>query len=143
LSKDEFQPGLPDGLFSYQTPNLGLHILESLGIEKFSIFYDHLEHITTISYFYDNLVYFMVVWCIFPLWYVWTKKNLANPMSANVGQSYCLERCNPVEKYGSIDRLLQIRKRLIIWNKKGVFCPGPAALSSGIVYACYRGSWDW
>jgi hypothetical protein len=43
------QPGLPDGLFSYQKSQFGC-ILEGLGMENVGIFYDRLEYFTDIWY---------------------------------------------------------------------------------------------
>jgi hypothetical protein len=51
--------------------------LEGLGKENVVIFYDHLEYFTAIWYNYGLFVQFVVIWYIFPFWYVWTKKNLA------------------------------------------------------------------
>jgi phosphotransferase system glucose/maltose/N-acetylglucosamine-specific IIC component len=51
--------------------------LQGLGIENVVICYDHLEYFTAIWYNLWPFVYFVVIWYIFMLWYVWTKKNLA------------------------------------------------------------------
>jgi hypothetical protein len=57
----------------------------------FAIYFDHWEYLMTIGNIlwslgiflrpfgivYVNLLQFLVIWYIFPFWYVWTKKNLA------------------------------------------------------------------
>jgi hypothetical protein len=84
-----FQPGLPDGLFSNQKFQFG-EILECLGMENVGIFYDHLEYFPSIWYnlwLFDmaghHLVYFSQFGIFFPIWYVWTKKNLATLLSTH------------------------------------------------------------
>jgi hypothetical protein len=55
-------PGLPDGLFSNQKSQIWVN---------FGIFNDHLEYFMAVWYSLWSFVIF------FPLWNVWTKKNLA------------------------------------------------------------------
>jgi hypothetical protein len=52
--------------FQTKNPHLG-KFWEGLGMENVGIFYDHLEYFTACGHW----VYF------FPIWLVWTKKNLA------------------------------------------------------------------
>jgi hypothetical protein len=47
--------GLPDGLFSNQKYQFG-YMLEGLGMENVSIFYDHSEYLTAIWYNLCRLV---------------------------------------------------------------------------------------
>jgi hypothetical protein len=69
-------PGLPDGLFANQKFQFG-YILDGLGVDNVGIIYGHLEYLKAIWYILLSmgvcccqLVYFVVIWYIFPYWYV-------------------------------------------------------------------------
>jgi hypothetical protein len=75
---------LPDGIIEYQKYQFWF-ILEGLGTEeKLCIPCEYLVYLVVIGYTYvwsfgifcGHLVYFVVIWCIFPLWHV-LPKNLA------------------------------------------------------------------
>jgi hypothetical protein len=60
-------------------PNIKIWVnFDGLGTENVGIFYDHLEYFTSIWYYlwpFDMACGHLVK--LFPIWYVWTKKNLA------------------------------------------------------------------
>jgi hypothetical protein len=68
--------GLPDGLFSNKNPNLG-KIWRALKCKMLLYFMIIWNMSWPFGIMYGSLVKFVVIWYIFPFWYVWTKKNLA------------------------------------------------------------------
>jgi hypothetical protein len=96
---------LPDGSFSNQKSQFGQN-LEGLGMENVVRFYDNLENVSVIWYnvVYSRLVYFVVIWYIFPFWYVWTKKNLATLLIIYCGETFesqktCSRRINSSQNH--------------------------------------------
>jgi hypothetical protein len=71
--------GLPDGLFSIQNPNLG-KFWRALDWKMYIYCMAIGNFLWRIGIFYDNLLYFVFIWYIFPCLYSLvscTKKNLA------------------------------------------------------------------
>jgi hypothetical protein len=62
----------------FQTKNsyLGTY-LQGLATKDVGILYGHMVHLRPIGIFYAYLVYYVVIWYIFPHFGVCTKKNLA------------------------------------------------------------------
>jgi hypothetical protein len=71
-------PELPDGLFSNQKSKFE-QILEGLAMENLSIFYDYLDFFRDIKIFNGHLVYFVVIWYIFPRFGILDQEKSGNP----------------------------------------------------------------
>jgi hypothetical protein len=64
-------------MFAYQKFQFG-HILEGLGMENVAIFLANGNNCRQFHIVYDLMVYFVVVWYIFPVKVCFTKKNLSS-----------------------------------------------------------------
>jgi hypothetical protein len=65
-------------MVSFQTknPNLG-KFWRAIDWKMFLYFMAILEYFQTFGIFYDHWVHFVFIWYIFPVWVIFTKKNLA------------------------------------------------------------------
>jgi hypothetical protein len=70
-------PGLPDGLVSNQKSQFG-YVLEGVAIEKIAVFYDQ-SVFMLLEIFYGHLVYFVVIWYIFPCFSILYQEKSGNP----------------------------------------------------------------
>jgi hypothetical protein len=70
--------GLPDGLFSNRKSKFG-YILDGLALEDVGIFYGHLVHLWSFLIFNGHLVYFVVIWYIFPHFGISYQEKAGNP----------------------------------------------------------------
>jgi hypothetical protein len=84
-SQHRIRAGLSDAIFSNQKiqiwVNFGVSLEDVIYFIAVCLFLGH-----KLEYFYRNLVYFMVIWYIFPVLVCFTKKNLAtlNPSVCNL-----------------------------------------------------------
>jgi hypothetical protein len=69
---------LPDSLFSNLKSQFG-YILKVLAMENIGIFYDHLVYFTAIGNILWHLVYFVVIWYIFPRFGILDQETSGNP----------------------------------------------------------------
>jgi hypothetical protein len=71
-------PGLPDGIFSNQISQLG-SILEGLVMEDVGISNGYLVFLRLLDIFYEHLLYFLVIWYIYPRFGMLYQEKSGNP----------------------------------------------------------------